>query len=55
MTLPINAFSVAWNLSGYIVLVGLGWYLPTTEKLVITTQHMDLGQAAILLYVWTQA
>ena len=37
--------------AGYIVLVGLGWYLPTTEKLVITTQHMDLGQAATLLYV----
>ena len=41
--------------AGYIVLIGLGWYLPTTEKLVITTQHMDLGQAATLLYVWTQA
>ena len=33
----------------------LGWYPPTTEKLVITTQHMDLGQATTLLYVWTQA
>ena len=41
--------------AGYIVLVGLGWYLSTTEKLVITTQHMDLGQAAIRLYVWKQA
>ena len=49
-----NASSASAH-AAFIVGVGLRWYLPTTEKLVITTQHMDLGQAAILLYVWTQA
>jgi len=33
----------------------LGWYCVCSEKLVITTQHMDLGQATTLLYVWKQA
>ena len=35
--------------------MGPDWYCACSEKLVITTQHMDLGQVTTLLYVWKQA